>query len=368
MTESTRSANPPRRSPLRRRLLLALLGLGTAKLAREFFRSESNRQQFGRAWSPIARDALNRALAIVDWRRDDALQALNAPQNLPLPSELPLNWPRQSAPFDSISPPGFGSGTPVRYESTRLLGVPFHRLTVDLRSPQTLLTIAVANDAPYANSSRGSYGDEPFANMVDRAHAAAVCNGTFFGTDANKHVLGNLLAGGRVLKYSPWENYGTTLGITANRKLELITARAEGKPDWQDHWFSLTCGPRLLRDGEIYLAPHGEGFRDPSVLSAAYRCAIGYPKSGNELVLVNFAAPLSLERTADLMKAIGCYQAMNLDGGASQGLAYRGEIVVRPERNLTNAIVIYDTLSPAPSHLYEARRQFDRGLRPDLKA
>uniref|UniRef100_A0ACD5GMR8 Uncharacterized protein n=1 Tax=Desertifilum tharense IPPAS B-1220 TaxID=1781255 RepID=A0ACD5GMR8_9CYAN len=54
--------------------------------------------------------------------------------------------------------------------------------------------------------------------------------------------MGNLVAGGKILKYSRWENHGTTLGITANRELEMITAKVDGKPEWNQHWFSLTCG------------------------------------------------------------------------------------------------------------------------------
>ena len=256
----------------------------------------------------------------------------------------------------------------MRYTATRLLGVPFHLITVDLKAPETLLTIGLPHNAPLANSSRSVYGDESFVSMVDRTYAAAVINGTFFGKDEHKRVLGNMVAGGHVLKYSPWENYGTTLGIKANRKLEMVTARSDGKPRWRDHWFSITCGPRLVHNGNVALAPKSEGFRDPHVLATAYRCAIGYPKAGDKLFLVAFAVPLSLEATANVMKAIGCHQAMNLDGGSSQGLAYRGDIIIEPGRNLTNAIIVYDAQRPAPKHLMQAQQEFELGARPDFSA
>jgi exopolysaccharide biosynthesis protein len=63
---------------------------------------------------------------------------------------------------------------------------------------------------------------------------------------------------------------------------------------------------------------------------------------------------LSLEAEAKLMKAIGCYDAMNLDGGASRGLAHNGTILVTPGRNLTNVIVVYDTKNPAPQSLVKS--------------
>lgn len=46
------------------------------------------------------------------------------------------------------------------------------------------------------------------------------------------------------LKYSPWEDYGTTFAIKKDNVLEMVTALAEGKPRFDTHIFSLTCGPR----------------------------------------------------------------------------------------------------------------------------
>ena len=382
------SLSPKQQRLISRRVVLLLLGLSTAQLTHRYMREPLNRRRFVQTWTPIVQNLRQRLAAIlVDRRRDDALQALDDPlqdlRHLPTPpppapiSPTPPTPPNPPAP---ASPPAFPTltlpeipylnptpgGNLVRYTTTQLLGVPFHLITVDLKAPETLLTIGLANNAPFANSSRGVYGDEPFTSMVDRAYAAAVINGTFFGKDENKRILGNLVAGGRVLKYSPWENYGTTLGIKANRQLEMVTARSDGKPRWRDHWFSLTCGPRLVHDGEVELAPKSEGFRDPHVLATAYRCAIGYPKSGDQLLIVAFAAPLSLEETAKVMQAIGCQQAMNLDGGSSQGLAYRGDIIIQPGRNLTNAIVVYDAQRPAPRHLMQAQQAFELGARPDF--
>jgi hypothetical protein len=360
-----------------------MLGLTSAKLTHAYLRTPLNRQNFIQTCTTLTQQfgqTLRQQVAakLVEDRRDDALQALEEPLTVdpvsPSPvaptaptAPTPRRIPRLRLPTIPFLNPTPG-GDPVRYTATRLLGVPFHLITVDLKAPETLLTIGLPHNAPLANSSRSVYGDESFTSMVDRAYAAAVINGTFFGKDEHKRVLGNMVAGGRVLKYSPWENYGTTLGIKANRKLEMVTARSDGKPRWRDHWFSITCGPRLVHDGEVALAPKSEGFRDPHVLATAYRCAIGYPKTGDKLFLVAFAAPLSLDATARVMKAIGCHQAMNLDGGSSQGLAYRGDIIIQPGRNLTNAIVVYDAQRPAPKHLMQAQQEFELGARPDFSA
>ncbi|MEB3335912.1 MAG: phosphodiester glycosidase family protein [Leptolyngbyaceae bacterium] len=250
---------------------------------------------------------------------------------------------------------------PVKVIRRTVDGVPFYQTTIDLTDPKTFVTIGLANNATQANSSKVSAGAESFKGIVRRSRAAVVASGTFFSVDAQKRVMGNMVAGGKFLKYSPWENYGTTLGLRIGNQPEMITARIDGKPPWQDHWFSLTGGPRLLKAGKVSLQPRKEGFADPNVLGVAYRSAIGYPRGGKKLVIATFLTPLSLAREARLMKAIGCYEAMNLDGGSSIALAKGNKILVPTSRGLTNAIVVYDAKHPAPKKLQETWTHFQQG-------
>ncbi|TVQ42284.1 MAG: phosphodiester glycosidase family protein [Gloeocapsa sp. DLM2.Bin57] len=203
--------------------------------------------------------------------------------------------------------------------------------------------------------------------MSLKHHQGAVTtNGTFFSKDEEKRVMGNMVAAGRFLKYSQWENYGTTLGIKASNQLEMVTARVEGQPNWENHWFSLTCGPRLLKAGEIWLNPQQEGFQDPHIFDAGWRNAIGFPSSGDAIYLATFQKILTLKEEAELMKAIGCTEAMNLDGGASRSLAYRDRVIIPAGRKLTNVIVAYDRLNPAPEYLKDSWRRFQNGERAQL--
>ncbi len=71
-----------------------------------------------------------------------------------------------------------------------------------------------------------------------------------------------------------------------------------------------------------------------------------------------------MQQEAEIMKAIGCVEAMTLDGGASEALAHRGEILVPAGRNLTNAIAVYDRNHPAPVALKTAWTNFQNGDRP----
>jgi exopolysaccharide biosynthesis protein len=277
------------------------------------------------------------------------------------------------APVIAADPPkaiatvtNLNKNRPIAVEYKTLKGISFYQTTIDLNDPENLLTIGLANNATQANSSRSTKGDESFEKMVARYRAAVVINGTFFSIDAQKQVMGNMVAGGKFLKYRPWENYGTTLGIKAGNQLEMITARTEGKPKWQEYWFSITGGPRLLKDGKIWLAPRSEGFRDPSVLNIAYRTAIGFSTQKKLLFLVAFLIPLSLQEEATMMQAIGCDRAMNLDGGSSEGLAYHGNILISPDSLLTNVIVAYDRKFPAPKALKTSWEQFQKGDRPAI--
>ena len=286
-----------------------------------------------------------------------------APQQ-PLPATATPVAPQKPLPATATLDVSKKKAQPVGFEKKNFNGIAFYQTTIDLKDPQTFITIGLANGATQANSATKSSGDEDFAKLVKRNPGAVVINGTFFSKDAEKRVMGNMVAEGRFLKYSQWENYGTTLGIRENNQLEMITARRDGKPQWDQHWFSITCGPRLLRDGQIWLAPKMEGFSDPHVFDVGGRSAIGFNAQKQQLFLVTFLNIVSLENEAKLMQSIGCDQAMNLDGGASKCLAHRGNILVNGGRALTNVIVVYDVLNPAPQSLKDSWVSFQKGVRP----
>lgn len=247
---------------------------------------------------------------------------------------------------------------PVRMISRTISGIPIYLAAIDLSDPETFISVGLANRASQANSARSTRGDEAFVNFVRRHQAAVTMSGTFFSMDAQKRVMGNLVSGGEFLKYSPWENYGTTLGVKSGNQLEMITARTDGKPKWQKHWFSLTAGPRLLRQGKISIQPKREGFADPAVMGSAVRSAIGFLPNRKKLLHVTFTRPVSLKKEAEIMQALGCWEAMNLDGGTSLALAKGNRILRGARRNLTNVITIYDVKHPAPKDLRQSWQAF----------
>ena len=264
-------------------------------------------------------------------------------------------------PLTPVTPAA--TAQPIAVMSRQVAGVPLYLTIVNLSDPQTFISIGLAKQATQANSARSTQGDEAFVAMVRHHQAAVTASGTFFSMDAQKRVMGNMVAGGRWLKYSPWENYGTTLGLRRGNRPEMVTARTEGKPQWDQHWFSLTAGPRLLKQGEIRINPHQEGFADPAVMRAAVRSAIGFPRHGQQLLMVTFIQPISLKKSAQIMQYLGCYEAMNLDGGTSLALAKGNQILRSAGRELTNVITFYDIQHPAPPELAQSWQAFQGGDR-----
>ena len=97
------------------------------------------------------------------------------------------------------------------------------------------------------------------------------------------------------------------------------------------------AGPRLLTNGKITVNPKEEGFTSEKILSIrGARSAIGVKNNGT-VVLVTTVA--TINELAQIMQKLGSYNAMNLDGGASSGLWYKGKYITSPGRLLSNVLV-----------------------------
>lgn len=282
------------------------------------------------------------------------------------PTKQPTTHPAQSQDTPAAGAIGFpqqlASARPILLSQRKIAGESIYLTMIDLSDPAVFLGLGLAHNAKQANSRHSSKGDEQFIQMVRRHRAAVTVNGTFFSMDQQKRVMGNMVSGGRFLKFSPWENYGTTFGLRVGNRPEMLTARIDGQPKWQQHWFSITAGPRLLRQGQVQVKPQAEGFTDRSMTEGkSLRMAIGYPKYGRQLMLITFLTPVTLQKAAEIMGYLGNYEAMNLDGGTSVGLAKGNKILKAAGRELTNVITIYDAQHPAPKHLRDSWRAFQRG-------
>lgn len=109
--------------------------------------------------------------------------------------------------------------------------------------------------------------------------------------------------------------------------------------DWSHIRTALGAGPLLVKNGAIVLNAQQEGFTDVKFTSnRAQRSFIGELENGT---LVFGTVPnVTLSELATILKNMNVINGMNLDGGASSGLYFKGEILTNPSRNISNAIVI----------------------------
>jgi len=119
----------------------------------------------------------------------------------------------------------------------------------------------------------------------------------------------------------------------------------------------ISGGPRLIKDGVVYVSKHGERFKSDIARGRAARTAVGITKEGSLLLVTVDGLPrqkenrsdrssigLTLEELAEMMLSLGAVSAMNLDGGSSTTMWIDGRVVNRPvggyEQSVSNAIVI----------------------------
>ncbi|MBI5400039.1 phosphodiester glycosidase family protein [Candidatus Saganbacteria bacterium] len=117
-------------------------------------------------------------------------------------------------------------------------------------------------------------------------------------------------------------------------------------------------GPRLLKNGQLYISKYEEKFRSDIASGRAARTAVGITNQG-QLLLVTVdglirhrkkdkdqiaSVGVTLEELADLMLNLGASEALNLDGGSSSTMVINDTIVNNPtagyQRSVNNALIV----------------------------
>ncbi len=122
-------------------------------------------------------------------------------------------------------------------------------------------------------------------------------------------------------------------------------------PAWDEYRYAIGGGPRLLRDGKVDVTGEQERFKPDIRLGRNARTALGITARGR-VVLAVVEAPgyygggMTLIELAELLKARGAVNALNLDGGGSTTLALGGTTVncapgawIRP---LASSVLVFD--------------------------
>lgn len=103
---------------------------------------------------------------------------------------------------------------------------------------------------------------------------------------------------------------------------------------------SLVSGaPRLVQDGQLVTELEA-GFTEARFTTlSTCRTAVGIDTNGY-LVLV-YVPSATIQQMRELMLALGCVDAFNLDGGGSCGMYYNGTYYATPGRELTTTIQVF---------------------------
>lgn len=209
-----------------------------------------------------------------------------------------------------------------------------------------------------------------------------VVNGTFFSFETNRN-LNLVMKGGKLLAYSPstarqkrgdsmveLPAYRSAIGINKRGAADVVwvkTDSAKGKvwasqhPNpgvgnfllqnkatgerrsldkdvWQP-WKVQTAiggGPALIYRERIYITNEFEQmFTGKALFDKHPRTAMGYTADNKLIILViegrnKLAGGVTLTQEAQILKDLGCVEALNLDGGGSSCLLVNGKETIKP--------------------------------------
>lgn len=118
---------------------------------------------------------------------------------------------------------------------------------------------------------------------------------------------------------------------------------------WDKTIYAIGAGPRLIKDGSIFLTSKAEKFPADITNGRAPRTAVGVTKEGHIILLVvdgrqQLSIGMTLQELALSMQELGAVNAMNLDGGGSSEMVIGGRVVNKPsdgrERPMGDALLI----------------------------
>ncbi|HMS54737.1 MAG TPA: phosphodiester glycosidase family protein [Fimbriimonadaceae bacterium] len=216
--------------------------------------------------------------------------------------------------------------SPVSLEKGAVLGVPVSSIKVNLKSARVGLILA--------DGFPGT--DQDFASMIRKHQPLVAVNGAYFSKETLLPI-GDLVLNGQL--------------VHSGRMGTALTFGEEGKPDiqrvvrhktmrWEGFRTVLACGPALILDGKVDVDFASEGFRDPHVTGSAQRMAVGYTVD-NRLIIAHIRKAVTFSEEAKIMRELGCFEAMNLDAGASLAMHFDGKTVTKPGRKLTNLLAVW---------------------------
>ena len=124
--------------------------------------------------------------------------------------------------------------------------------------------------------------------------------------------------------------------LTGARKLHADNYRSYGFRKWKMQT-AVAGGPVLVQAGQVKISNNEElKFNGKAIDDKHPRTLMGYTKDNKLIVMVvegrnaGVADGVTLTQAAQLLKDVGCVEALNLDGGGSSCMLINGKETIRP--------------------------------------
>lgn len=151
--------------------------------------------------------------------------------------------------------------------------------------------------------------------------------------DGNLNPLGVVIVGGKVIADRVAHRPARPVFIIRlDGKADILPA-VEAAKDIQCARCAVGAGPLLLPS----VSTQGE-FPADITQGSRERSAVGITPDGQVKLVTT--KPMTLPQLSELMKGLGCSQALNLDGGGSVSMRYQGDIIQGCSRAISTAIIL----------------------------
>lgn len=131
------------------------------------------------------------------------------------------------------------------------------------------------------------------------------------------------------------------IGDSVDYRIETSTLQGNQKTpaDWSSMVTTIGAGPTLLKNGTILANGKSEGFAEDKINTNRGQRSFAGVTRDNTLI-IGTVTNVNVKELAEICRKLGMLNAINLDGGASSALYYKGKVVTAPGRKLSNAMVI----------------------------
>lgn len=218
----------------------------------------------------------------------------------------------------------------------KINGVNVNIVKVDLDSGNYDIGISTGQDKEKFSES--------FKSQIKRNNADIACNGNFFSSYVGQ---GGREYYGTAVKNGVYDHKGSlgSIGFDSNNKaifFEFIKSQLPGLIEDNNIMSAVSGDPIIVHSGRNVSGEFKTTRKD--IESKAARTAMGYTSDNQLLIITSRSA--TIREMGDILISLGANFGINLDGGASSALYYRGQYPTPAGRELNVVFYIKDRTEP----------------------